>query len=964
MGKLETQYRPAREPFGKVQKALRSPLQLWRQSANNFSSGGKIKLLDIEGEVSQSSSRSSELRYAKFSIGPVGPKHAVFVQDNQKLTPSLLEKICKALDIEVPRAMLMSVSSSADPHSMFEQLVGKSKADLGAPSHQPEQRSSGLFAAPSCTTDHTSPDFLISHDEAIGVFQKKISSAVGSIANAASSTNVWFCAGPENTTFETSLEQAFEGTKQEVFRVSIVHLQEKGLAESRKRRTLMRQLFENSQLMTNEVVAGFVPMTLQGDMCDAIKEINDGFRNVDEYGIESPSRRVATSQSPWPSSDLIICLYRESSAMRGPCLMEMDSDFTTDGPLTMASTISSIGTVGYVIMGGSIAEARRSLLQAVRVMSPVIVLDNTLSVPTQLALFLGVVQRVWSATPLTSCREFFNDDDTFGTNRPSATELFDAMQPSKVLNHVQKGYATASGRNGTSRKIGLEQAMELDTETDERFELSDVVSFLEMVKRRPQFFKEMVAIVDFLKDEPEIVASKSTTLFHNTNLGVLVSEFNSTQAHRKLVLRAWRLHRGFTYQALRLRRLANAMVLATSSTMVLSTAVAVCLVAVRIQESQTPENARVYNVGLPVLHTSYNLTVDAYIAWTMGEETEALRLLMLFLPGIFLTLQGCLQPGQKWAAVNMAACQTVAQIYFFLGSTGNYSERSALKSKRLMHQLLEVARNVSGSRYHSDIHDDQSVESLDDSFPVDRTDLEQHVMQHLYGIQPRSCFHKFLQACVMRIWRCPCCNWTALLVDTHEERDFAAVTTPELYLELRVLPLRKHYHKWLRSLFLWRMAFLIFSALCLVCAALLGAYGGNCSVWMPVVLCLAAALMNLTSWFTPSSLISALENAITTLNDLELRYNGSTRGETCLENTKSRLVLATERLSLSVSATYAGSPMIFQFEEETGPNSDDIYHSAVATRNSSRCISRESRDSSDNGTPRGPRSGCDTPLTS
>jgi len=935
MGKLEMQYRPAGEKIGAVQKVMRNPLQLFRQPSPhrlaNLPSAGKIKLLDVEvSSQTQSIPRGSGLRYAKFCVGPVGPKHAIFVQDHQKLTPSVLECVCKALEIEVPRAILQSVSSNPDVHSMFEQLVGQSKAQLGAPSHQPDKSKSTLL--PSCMSE-TMPDLLISHEEAKGVFQKKIASAVGSIANAASTTNVWFCSGSEDTTLETSLDHAFDGTKQEVFRVSIVHMQDKALAESRTRRTLMRQLFDNSQLMTKEVVAGFVPMTLQGDRHDATTtRMDDGFRNVSDLDDESLPRNVDEPPPPWPSSDLIICFYRESLGMKNQGLMEMDSDFTSDGPLTVTPTVSSMGTVGFVIMGGSIADARRSLLQAVRVMSPVIILDNTLSVPTQLALFLDVVLRVWSATPLTSCREFFNDDNTFGTSQPSATELVDAMQPSTVLCHIQKGFATATGRNVVLRTA----AMELDAQTQERFALSDVVVFLEMVKRRPQFFKEMVTVVDFLKDEPEKVTTKSATLFNNPNLGQLVSEFNSTQAHWKLVLRAWRLHRGFTKQALRLRSLANALVLATSSTLVLSTVIAVCLVVVRLVEAKMPWDARVYNAGLPqndfsrdMRYTAYNVTVDVYIAWSVSEELQALRLLMLFLPGIFLTLQGCLQPGQKWTAHYMAACQTVAQIHCFLSSTGMYRERSKLKSKRLMHQLLETSRNVSGSRYHSDLHDEQSMESLDDTFPVDRADLEQHVNQHLYGMQTRSWFQTCLQACVMKVWRCPCCNWTALLMDTHKERDFAAVTSAELYLDLRVLPLRNHYNKWLKSLMFWRVILVISSALCLVFTAMLGAVGGKLSVWIPVVLSLAAAIMNVTSWFTPSSLISALQNAITTLSDLELRYNGSARGETFLKSTKNRLVLTTERLSLSVSATYAGSPVIEQLEEEDCWDSDGMHNSAM-----------------------------------
>mmetsp|Transcript_125994 Transcript_125994/g.251469 ORF Transcript_125994/g.251469 Transcript_125994/m.251469 type:complete len:955 (+) Transcript_125994:32-2896(+) len=951
MRKVDMQYRPAREPFGVVQKALRSPLQLWRQSAS-FSSG-KIKLLDTE-LVSQTSSRNSELRYTKFSIGPVGPKHAVFVQDNQKLTPSILRRICKALDVEVPRALLCSVTSDPDPRSMFEQLVGQSKVELGAPSHQPAQRESSFFDTPGCTRRDTMPDLLISQDEALEVFQKKIASTVGSIANAASNTNIWFCSGPDNTTFEASLEQAFDGTKREVFRVSIVHMQDKGLTG---RRTLMRQLLDNSQFMSNEVVAGFVPVTLQGDNRVASKSTlgtNDGFRNVADFDDEPSS---SNSQSGWPTSDLIICFYRESSAAKNPSLLEMDSDFTTDGRLSPASAACSMGTVGHVIMGGSIAEARRTLLQALRVMSPVIILDNTLSVPTQLALFVGVVQRVWSDTPLTSCRQFFNDGDTFGTNWPSATELLDAMQASKVLGYIQKGFAAAAGPKLVSPVTPVDRS-------DKRLALSDVVAFLEMVKRRPQFFKEMVAVVDFLRDEPEKAASKSAALFNNPQLGLLVSEFNSTQAHRQLVFRAWRLHRTFTKQALRLQRLANTMVLATSSTMVLSTAIAVCLVAVRLQEAKSPEDARVYTIGSPMQNRYVR---DVYIAWNVGEETQTLRLLMLLLPGIFLTLQGCLQPGQKWAAMHMAACQTVAQIHCFLSSTGIYSKRSVLKNKKLMHQLNETARSVSGSRYHNDLHDDQNVGSPNDFFPTDTADLEQYVNEHLYGIRPRSWFQNCLQACVMRLWRCgSCCNWTALLVDTHEEVDFAAVTTAELYLELRVLPLRKYYHEWLRRLFVWRIILLMSAALCLVCTALLGAYGGSLSVWIPALLSLAAAIMNATSWFTPSSLMEALENAITTLTDLELRYNGSERGDAYLESTKSRLVLTTERLSLSVSSTYAGSPVIDRLEDIF--DSDGVYGSAMpdqfflpnrgmARKNNTR----DSRDSRDTTSVTDTQSGSETP---
>merc|ERR1719507_2806262 len=107
---------------------------------------------------------------------------------------------------------------------------------------------------------------------------------------------------------------------------------------------------------------------------------------------------------------------------------------------------------------------------------------------------------------------------------------------------------------------------------DERLTLSDIVGLLDLVKRRPQAFKEIVCSVDPLRDSAEHTISQLMSVF--TSPHACARELNSTELQRSLVLKGWDLHLRLIRRATNLRHFATAMVVSIATLMMLSTVLA------------------------------------------------------------------------------------------------------------------------------------------------------------------------------------------------------------------------------------------------------------------------------------------------------------------------------------------------------------------------------------------------------
>ena len=92
-----------------------------------------------------------------------------------------------------------------------------------------------------------------------------------------------------------------------------VHMQDKAYMESSTARQLMKDLFDNSQVMSNEVVDYSQPLLLQGDLWDPMSNTaNPEFaeHGYDYWSFDSLDQKMISGhpiiQWPWPHADLFL----------------------------------------------------------------------------------------------------------------------------------------------------------------------------------------------------------------------------------------------------------------------------------------------------------------------------------------------------------------------------------------------------------------------------------------------------------------------------------------------------------------------------------------------------------------------------------------------------------------------------------------------------------------------------------
>merc|ERR550532_1788787 len=340
----------------------------------------------------------------------------------------------------------------------------------------------------------------------------------------------------------------------------------------------MKCLFDNSVAMSPEVVDRAKPVSLQGDLWNPAK--NTSNREYAEHGTDfwsfeshddEMSKGHPITQWPWPHADLHFLFYREEPTPDGAATSDADWEFSTKKKLdrdAIPFSPEALAPVGYVFIGGNEAQMKKKVLQAMRVASPVIFLDNTPNVPKQMALFVKTVQKVWERAALIGCRPFLQDGAhaKLGGN-PTSSDLLEAMLPSKIMNYVEKEFDSS----------GMDEA--------EKLTLSDIVGLMDLVKRRPQAFKDTVCVLDPLHASPDKITSQLVPVMGSCHGGP--REQSTTATHRSLVLKGWRLHRKLARRAQQLRASATLTMVAIASVMALSTTLAVCMVAAKLDRART-----------------------------------------------------------------------------------------------------------------------------------------------------------------------------------------------------------------------------------------------------------------------------------------------------------------------------------------------------------------------------------------
>jgi len=127
--------------------------------------------------------------------------------------------------------------------------------------------------------------------------------------------------------------------------------------------------------------------------------------------------------------------------------------------------------------------------------------------------------------------------------------------------------------------------------------------------------------------------------------------------------------------------------------------------------------------------------------------------------------------------------------------------------------------------------------------------------------------------------------------------------------------LKKHYSDMVRASSRLRM--LLHCALMLVICISVG-LGAESSfaIWIPVSLSLATFVTTLTHWLTPPEVLAAMNGALTTLQKLDLRWQGSDIRENRSDATKQRLITATERMVLAVERATSRATAVPEADDE------------------------------------------------
>jgi len=840
----------------------------------------------------QSRPRHVELRYTKFRINGIpGEKHAVFIPDGLKLSRPVFSQICGALHKEMPSMLLAGMSSLRHPARMstkqlrecegFKPLMDDAMSSLGMIPNPSEER--GFFSS-ACSRD-SGADYFRSElrlndedptrdsldDVANRVLEKKIGSMVCAAASAAQRANAWIFSGPQISAFEVFLQQGIEADEIDVFRLVAAHVQDRAYMESAQSVKLLQQLCEKSQPMSVQAVYRADPLTLKGDLWNPTRNASHpefAKYGYDQWSFDTYEDTMAEghpiTQWPWPYGDLFLFFYREEVGLR-----DVDWSYATRVRHDLEAIPFDpelLAPVAYVCIGGNEPNAKKKLMQALKVMSPLVVMDNTPSVPKQMALLLNLVARVWQPSPLSACRPFLAEGTRLWGS-PSNSELLQALSPSKLLNHVERAFDNS----------GMQES--------ERLALSDVVGLLDIVKRRPQAFRETVCVVDPLRNSPETVTTQITALLSSPQS----REMNNPEIHRSLVMKAWRLHRKLARKARQLRDFATALAMAIAIAMLLTTVLAVLAVFLCLQKAGYEDVT--FHVSAFLMHKKLA------VSYTWSEAAWVLHLCLLTLPvaaALLAALQAHFRVSQKWSSVHMVASQVVSEIYRFLGCLGGYSTVPALAQQIFMKRLQDMVKQLSASGIQED-ELMQGGDAEEEGFPRDAQALEEHIDEHLYGVSPPGCCRRRLQQCSASLGS----------AKPPKARDPTAQLSAETYMEVRILPLRRHYRDLIRSVARLRTTLNVCFVLNLCAASGLGASG--LYVWVPVPLGLAAFLLALTQWMAPPEMLLGVTNALTALNSMHLKWFGSDIRENRSDASKLRLISTTEKIARVIAMILTGS---------------------------------------------------------
>jgi hypothetical protein len=545
--------------------------------------------------------------------------------------------------------------------------------------------------------------------------------------------------------------------------------------------------------------------------------------------------------------------------------------------------LDSLAPAGFVFLDGG-TQQKRKLLEAIQAARPIVILDNTPNISKQMSLFLSVLKQALN-NDKHACMPFLLDGAwNTGTSKES---LLQNISPSKIFKFIEQEY-TSTG-----------------IEAGARITLSDIVCMIDLVKQRPQFFKDTICTVDPLRDD-----------CHDKTINMLTAVFCSAYAtgvetgmstvNRSLVLKGWRLHSKLVHSSVQLGRLGSGVDISLAAVMFASTVLAVVLIFFRLEKDRVQE--MVLTGYMPDEHSKGGSPDSA----PFSNIVDILNVFMLVLPvlgALLMTLQSHFRFGEKWATTHMAASSVVSEIYQFLASVGIYDCSASSSRERFLKRLQEISNHLS----KAGIQEDDFMggyDGSDDLFDTDNEALQNHINVSLYGVYPQTC----LQRAVSSVFGLCQPSRSAVKGNDMLNLDATSQLSTGMYIEKRVEPLIKYYTDWARSAAGFRTKVSVIIFLLLGIGSALAVFSK--SLWIPAVVGAAAFLSSLAHLIVPPGYIVSVNNALTTLNNLDLQWHGSSCQEQQTQSRKSFIITMTERTMLAVASSRSRNPIMPALDED------------------------------------------------
>lgn len=550
------------------------------------------------------------IRHGQFSIMGQqgrGVKKYVLVPDGEAVSKSVWDQIFKAWKLKSPNLLIWVKSGTMHPMKIVTGHLSKSEQFQALLQSVNEAHPEHAKTAAAGSDETPNPGAL----EVVNkILRNKLKAVMDGIANAADQTNSWILIVGTPGQGEVLLEDALGRSNATPIILVVDHLTHSLCSES-----------EYSRAMTEELDHAAVPLAtsakevveLRGDLWDPAVHTKpasgasaEGHRHFLEMAQKTGApfgcwefhstadpRAKGYPWMAWPfRSGTHYILFQNAT--------DMDAR-----DLAHAARLTSLGPLGYVFLGGgtdTLAEVKNAVVNAM----PSVLLKNTGRVTQQWALLFGALKASQQETP---------------PKQPEATAL---------LRAVRTGYDEA----------GLKESI--------RMTLPDVIEVLDVFKSRPEVFVDTLSVVDPLEDTPERVLNALSRCFASSATGIV--ELGVGAAQDEVVLEAWRLHAELDHNARKKKFTSDVLMFISLVLTFLTTAIAVVITAVGMQED--------WRAAIP----------DPY--WKM---MEVLCLVFPALSGLITTVISRLRLVAKWSTLQVAASRIVAEIYHFRTSTGQYN---------------------------------------------------------------------------------------------------------------------------------------------------------------------------------------------------------------------------------------------------------------------------------------------------